>query len=123
MILHLASASPHRRIVGLLLCAMLLTQLLGLLHGVVHAAGPLQAMHRLAATPPEHSALESLFAHHDSVADCQVFDQLSQADAPLFARLDLGLEHPALLRLGARPMPPVAAAPAGVPARGPPVRG
>lgn len=116
-------ASPHRRPVGLLLCAMLLMQLVGLWHGVVHAHGPLHSLHEGAHgadTRPHPTGLADLFAHHDDAADCQVFDQLSHADALGFARLEPGDDHPVLPPPQARPLPPVAAQPSGVPARGPP---
>jgi hypothetical protein len=99
---------------------MLLMQVAGLWHGVVHAHGPLHAVHNGAAPLPEPTGLERLFAHHDDAADCQVFDQLSHADAPGFARLDPGVEHPALPRLRAPPLANVAAQAAGFRARGPP---
>jgi hypothetical protein len=103
-----------------LLCAMLLMQLAGLWHGVVHAHGPLHVAHTDAATPPEPTGPERLFAHHDDAADCQVFDQLSHADAPGFARPDPGVEHPDLPRLNAPPLANVAAQASGFRARGPP---
>lgn len=99
---------------------MLLTQVVGLLHGVVHARGPLSAVHEGAAKLPDHSVLEALFAHHDDAADCQVFDQLSHADALGFAPLDRVAEHHALPRLRARPLPQVAAQTSSYLARGPP---
>jgi len=113
----------HRRTVGLLLCAMLLMQLAGLWHGVVHAHGPLQALHEGAHSAdalPHPTGLADLFAHHGDGADCRVFDQLSHANALGFARLEPGDDHPVLRPLRARPLTHVAAQPSGVPARGPP---
>lgn len=120
MTLHLTAASPHRRRVGLLLCAMLLMQAVGLWHGIVHAHGPRDAVHADATTPPKPTGLEELFAHHDDAADCQAFDPLSHADAPGFARPARGVEHPDLPLLRARPLPNVAAQASAFEARGPP---
>ncbi|MDO9074470.1 MAG: hypothetical protein Q7U73_14505 [Rubrivivax sp.] len=116
---HRPPASPNRRTVGLLLCAMLLAQAVGLWHGVVHAPGPLHAIEGDAALP-EPVGLERLFAHHDDGADCLALDQLSHADAPAFARPDPGVVHPVLPRLRAPPLPNVAAQASGFQARGPP---
>ena len=104
----------------MLLCAMLLMQVVGLWHGVVHAHGPRHAMHEDATALQEPTGLEELFAHHDDAADCQAFDQLSHADAPAFARPEPGVEHPAVPRLRARPLPNVAAQASGFLARAPP---
>ena len=99
---------------------MLLMQMVGLWHGVVHAHGPRHAMHEDAVALPQLTGLEGLFAHHDDAADCQAFDHLSHADAPAFARPEPGIEHPAVSRLRARPLPSVAAQAAGFLARAPP---
>jgi hypothetical protein len=120
MTLQRASAKPSRRRVVALLCAMLLMQLAGLWHGIVHAHGPLHGAHSGAATLPDPGGPDSLFEHHDDAADCQVFDQLSHADAPGFARPDAGAEHAALPRLHAPPPANLAAQASGFRARGPP---
>lgn len=122
MSVHRTPASLHRRMVGLLLCAMLLMQAVSLWHGVVHARGPLHALHEGDATPTEPAGLERLFGPHDGGADCQALDQLSHADAPGFAWPDTIVEHPALLRLRAPRLPDVAAPASGFQARGPPAR-
>jgi hypothetical protein len=120
MTLQLAPASPHRRLAGVLLCAMLLMQMVGLWHGVVHAHGPGHASHEGQTTLPEPSGPEGAFAHHDDEADCQVFDQLTHADATGWARRDPRVEHPALPRWHARVPPDVLARVSGFFARGPP---
>ncbi len=82
---------PRRLLAGTVLCALLLTQALGLMHRVWHAHGPVPATASQAHAAP-HSAtahrhahehpFERLFAHHHDQQDCKVFDQLTQADAP-----------------------------------------
>lgn len=124
MIAKLAHASPRRRLAGWLLCAMLLMQGLGLWHGIVHAQGPHEAAHAAhtdAAAQPEPTGGARLFAHHGDVSDCQVFDQLSHADAPgLAPRLHADAEYADHGRLCAPPLPDLAARASGFEARGPP---
>lgn len=68
----------RRPLAGLLVCALLLAQMLGLLHRVQHAGGlPLAAR----AETGWHA---SLFDTHHDASDCRLFDQLSHADAPGF---------------------------------------
>lgn len=62
---------------GLLAVALLLSQALGLVHGVVHGGAPTVA----SAQPLEH-----LFDEHDDASSCRLFDQASHADlAPALA--------------------------------------
>ncbi|MBS1179168.1 MAG: hypothetical protein H6R06_3580 [Proteobacteria bacterium] len=105
---------PLRRpLVGLLMCALLLTQALGLLHRVLHADGHAHAAH-------EHGSLEELFAHDPGSADCQIFDQLSHADGMGFCDAEPGAMPPAQPPASAQQAPRWAAQAAGYLARGPP---
>ncbi len=64
---------------GLLLAAVLvLTQALGAMHRIAHAGA---ASHG--------SAADHAFGHSAGSGDCQLFDQLSHADAPTAAALAL----------------------------------
>lgn len=115
--------TPRRLLAGWLVCALLLTQGLGLLHRIVHANGPADVAHPAHADPVrDHGTLASLFAHHHDAADCQVFDQLSHADAVGFAQVHtpgVSVAGPC----GAAPrLPDVAAQAVGFLARGPPAR-
>jgi len=71
------------------LCAMLLTQALGLLHRIVHVHGPahLPLVHAGAERDPH--GLARLFTQHHDAADCQALDQLSQTHAPGFGAWDV----------------------------------
>jgi len=114
---------PRRLLAGWLVCALLLTQGLGLLHRIVHAHGPADVAHPAHADPArDHGTLASLFAHHHDAADCQVFDQLSHTDGVGFAQVHtpgVPLAGPC----GAAPqLPHVAAQAVGFLARGPPAR-
>lgn len=105
---------PLRRpLAGLLVCALLLTQALGLLHRVLHAHGPSHAVH-------EHGRIEALFDHHHDLGDCQLFDQLSHADGVGFAFAESGAMPPAPMPAPALQTPRMAAQAAGYLARGPP---
>jgi hypothetical protein len=79
-----APPAPRRLLAGWLVCALLLTQGLGLLHRIMHAHGPAGAAHAAHAAHADpvlhHGTLARLFAHHQDAADCQLFDQLSHAD-------------------------------------------
>ena len=110
---------PLRRpLAGLLVCALLLTQALGVLHRTLHASGPV-----VHAGPSEHAhgSLEALFAQHHDAGDCQIFDQLSHADGVGFGVLDAGAMAPAPRPAPALQAPQVAAQAAGYLARGPPL--
>ena len=100
-------------LVWLLAAALLLAQLLGLMHGVVH--GPQAHVHSHSSLNSsvhhdghqhEHSALAlahaeeegeggwlaSLFSSHDGDSDCRLFDQASHGQAaPAFPLLSLPL--------------------------------
>jgi len=105
---------PLRRpLAGLLVCALLLTQALGLLHRVLHANGSPHAVH-------DRGRLEALFAHHHGSADCQIFDQLSHADGVGFGFVEPGAMPSAQPPVSALQAPQVAAQAAGYLARGPP---
>jgi hypothetical protein len=95
--------------VWLLAAALLLAQLLGLMHGVVH--GPQAHLHNKAAAAHlahvhhdhdhDHSAiaedehdgwLAALFSSHGGDSDCRLFDQASQGlAAPVLPMLSLPL--------------------------------
>ena len=113
--------TPRRVLAGWLVCALLLTQCLGLLHRIAH--GPADAAHAAHADRVrDHGTLASLFAHHHDAADCQVFDQLSHADGMGFAQVHTpGV--PVASPCGAAPrLPDIAAQAVGFLARGPPAR-
>jgi hypothetical protein len=109
-------ASNKRRVlsragapVWLLVAGLLLAQLLGLMHGVVHSPqAPVHsqshAHHDGHQHQQEHSALAhaeeqvdggwlaSLFSSHDGDSDCRLFDQASHAQVvPAFPMLSLPL--------------------------------
>ncbi len=110
---------PLRRpLAGLLVCALLLTQALGLLHRVHHADGPPRA--HVHQTEHARGVLEALFAQHHDAGDCQIFDQLSHADGVGFGFVEPGAMPPAQAPAAALQAPKVAAQAAGYLARGPP---
>jgi hypothetical protein len=110
---RLVSLNLRRPLAGLLVCALLLMQALGLLHRVLHADGPSPAAQ-------ERGRIEALFAHHHDLGDCQIFDQLSHADGVGFAFVVPGAMPPASMAAPALQAPQVAAQAAGYLARGPP---
>jgi len=115
--------TPRRLLASWLVCALLLTQCLGLSHRIAHARGPVDAAQPAHASPvPEHGTLARLFAQHHDAADCQAFDQLSHADGVGFAQVHTpGV--PVTGPCGVAPRRPVIAAQAvGFLARGPPAR-
>ena len=116
---HLVPPPLRRPLAGLLVCALLLTQALGLLHRVLHAGGP-AAVH---AVPALHGkgALEALFAGHHGAGDCQIFDQLSHADGMGCGFVEPGAVPPAQRPSWAPKAPNVAAQASGHLARGPPI--
>ena len=104
--------SPARTLVWLLAAALLLAQLLGLMHGVVHVPqayldSPVH--HELASAHASHghgdhdhsatvqdehgsSWLEFLFSSHGDDSDCRLFDQASLGQAaPVLPMLSLPL--------------------------------
>jgi hypothetical protein len=103
------SRVPARTLPWLLVAALLLAQLLGLMHGVVH--GPQAHVHSQSHVhhdghqhQQEHSALAhaeeegdagwlaSLFSSHEGDSDCRLFDQASHGQAaPAFPMLSLPL--------------------------------
>lgn len=101
--------APRRSwLLGLLVCACLLAQTLGLVHRVQH--GGRSAPEALAvASAPQADAHPHLFAGHARATDCQLYDHLGLAEllatAPLPA---LATVHAALA---------VARLPAGIAAR------
>ncbi len=104
---------PLRRpLAGLLMCALLLTQALGLLHRLQHADGP--------PTDHAHGTVEALFAQHHDAVDCQIFDQLSHADGVGFGFVQPGAMPPMQPPAAALQAPRWAAQAAGYLARGPP---
>lgn len=103
----------RRPLAGLLICALLLTQALGLLHRVLHADGP-------AHTVGDPGKIEALFTHHHDLGDCRIFDQMSHADGVGFAFVDPGAMPPAPTPAVALQAPQMAAQAAGNLARGPP---
>jgi hypothetical protein len=115
--------NPRRLLAGAVLCALLLMQALGLLHRVLHAHGPAPTLgvpHAQEAAAPQQHLFEGLFAQHHDAQDCQVFDQLTQADAPALAITPVSGEPMAAMRLATSAAPDLAAQAAGYLARGPP---
>jgi hypothetical protein len=110
---RLVPHSLRRPLAGLLVCALLLTQALGLLHRVLHADHHTHAAH-------EHGSLEELFAHDPGSTDCQLFDQLSHADGVGFGFVEPGAMPPAQRSALSLQAPKVAVQAAGYLARGPP---
>jgi len=109
-------AQPLRRsLAGALICALLLTQALGLLHRVKHADGPPNAHAK-----HSHGVLKALFAHYHNAGDCQSYDQLSLADGVGFGFVEPGAMPPVQQPPQALPAPLLAAQAAGYLARGPP---
>jgi hypothetical protein len=109
---------PLRRpLVGLLVCALLLTQALGLLHRVEHADGPTSSHAEHA-----HGVLEVLFAQHHDGGDCQIYDQLSHADGVGFGCVQPGAMPAVQQPATALPLPLRAAQAVVYLARGPPGR-
>jgi hypothetical protein len=100
---------------GLLVCALLLAQALGLLHRVQHTDGA-PTVH----AQPAHGTLETLFAQHYDAGDCQIFDQLSHADGVGFGFVEPGAMPPAQAPTPALRAPKRAIQAAGYLARGPP---
>jgi len=110
---------PLRRpLVGLLVCALLPTQALGLLHRVKHANGPTSSQ----AEPSGHihGVSETLFAQHRDAGDCQIFDQLSHADGVGLGFIAPNMMPPAQPPACCLPTPRVAAPATGYQARGQP---
>jgi hypothetical protein len=113
----------RRPLAGLLLCALLLTQVLGVLHRSVHPGGPPMAhAERAEHVEHVHGGLEALFAQHHDAGDCQIFDQLSHADGVGFVFAETGAMPPAPSAAAALQVPRLAAQAAGYLARGPPQR-
>jgi hypothetical protein len=109
-------AQPLRRsLASVLVCALLLTQALGLLHRVEHADGP-------PSGHAEHSdgVFEALFAQHHDAGDCQIYDQLSHADGVGCGFGEPGATPQVQQPPHALPVPLLAAQAAGYLARGPP---
>jgi hypothetical protein len=110
-------AQPLRRsLAGLLVCALLLTQALGLLHRVEHADGPPSSR-----AEHSHGVLEALFAQHQDAGDCQIYDQLSHAEGVGFGFVEPVAVPPVQQPTMALPMRLRATQAVGYLARGPPV--
>jgi hypothetical protein len=124
---RLVYLSLRRPLAGLLVCALLLTQALGVLHRTLHADGPplARADHAQPADPDDqgHGLFDALFAQHHDAGDCQIFDQLSHADGVGFAFVEPGSMAPAQAPAQALSTPKLAAQAAGYLARGPPRTG
>lgn len=80
LLCHSWSVSTRRAWIGLILAALLATQMLGLLHRLAHphgnASSAVPAFAKSAATQP----LSALFDQHEVQGDCRLFDQMSHAD-------------------------------------------
>ena len=114
------SSSLRRPLAGLLVCAMLLAQALGLAHRIQHGGGTQRLAAAAGADVPQLRS--SWFATHHDAADCRLFDQLSHADAPGFELAPLPpADLPAALPQARQPMPPASVRCVPL-ARGPPAQ-
>jgi hypothetical protein len=105
-----------------MMCALLLTQALGLLHRVLHVDDHPHAAHEHGGHE-QHGSHAELFGHDPDSADCQIFDQLSHTDGVGFGVVAPGTLPPAQPTAAARQAPQLAAQAAGYLARGPPTTG
>jgi hypothetical protein len=112
--------SLRRSLIGLMLSALVLTQLLGVMHRMMigHAA------HSAHAVDAGAHLLQALFAGHHDDRDCKVYDQLAHADladgSALVQAADLPGDTPLIATHCAWQ---IAAQAAGFLARGPPAQG
>ncbi|MEO6597576.1 MAG: hypothetical protein ABIP94_22765 [Planctomycetota bacterium] len=60
--------------------ALALTQLLGLIHGVVHAPHATEASAVVLEAHPAMAGIEALFGGHEGPASCNLYDQLLHGD-------------------------------------------
>ena len=107
-----------------LLLALILAQTLGLVHRIVHAPlGGHPAMSASASVSVETGWLKALFSGHSSEHGCDLYDQLSHADAvpPAPAAAILAPDRDAAVAWHS--VGQVAAQAAGYLARGPPPAG
>jgi hypothetical protein len=74
------TTSTRRVWVGLILVALLATQMLGLLHRVAHGHGVASVGASGIDAAPAIKPLQALFGQHTAGGDCRLFDQLSHAD-------------------------------------------
>jgi hypothetical protein len=119
--MRVSRCTMHTRRTGLALvvAAVLLVQMLGLVHRVAHGVTGVG----MAAAVAHTSSADPLFADHDDGATCRLYDQLTHADlgvsviaaVEILPTLDVATElHPAWQ---------LAAQAAGYLARGPPAFG
>lgn len=84
---HSLSPAPRTALIAVVLLALALMQWLGAVHRVVHFGPMASALHAVAPvvvkTPASASGgfFKSLFAGHDQDGTCDIYDQLSHADA------------------------------------------
>ena len=122
--LRAASLQCRRLVCSTLLVALVLVQTLGLVHRIVHAPiGGHPAASALASLETGTGWLKALFAGHSSEQGCDLYDQLSHADAVPAASASAILVHafdavPTWHSVGH-----LAAQAAGFLARGPPPAG
>jgi hypothetical protein len=106
---------------AVLVAAVLLAQMLGLVHRVAHGAF---AGAGTAATAVAHDHVaESLFGGHDDDASCRLYDQLMHADLAFGSPPGLALQAHGAAGLRPHPAWQLAAQAAGYLARGPPAQG
>ena len=126
-------SNRRRAFAAVLAAALVLVQLLGLAHRIVHAERTqLVAASALAAGGDAVSALKNtshrsgaswllaLFAGHDPGADCDAFDQMSHADVVVDMALDAAPERAGVAPCLRHAAWHVAAQARGFLARGPP---
>ena len=107
-----------------LLLALVLAQTLGLVHRIVHAPlGGHPAMSASVSMTSSTGWLKALFAGHSSEQGCDLYDQLSHADAVPQAPTTAILVPDCNAVLGWHSVGRVAAQAAGYLARGPPPAG
>ena len=124
---RLACTRHRDRIVLLLAAALVVVQLLGMMHAVLHDHARASPAHAFAQVAPELPSTEpsgfgALFSGHDSQADCDLFDHITHADlagldAPAFAAA-----HSDGIVIAGHPGWHIAQQAAGFLARGPPLQ-
>jgi hypothetical protein len=121
------TTSTRRAWVGLMLVALLATQMLGLLHRVTHGYGVASVGASVDAlgikAAPAINPLQALFGQPTADRDCRLFDQLSHADMAGFEPVDVMSRVPADRPPTAHATWHLASQAVGAPARGPPALG
>jgi hypothetical protein len=114
------SVNRSRRIgLALVVAAVLLVQMLGLVHRVAHGVPGFDS----AALAAHGHATDTLFADHDDGAKCRLYDQLTHADLDVGVVATIEILPTLDVTLQLHPAWQIAAQAAGYLARGPPALG